>query len=235
MGLSCSAQGRTVYECMRDERVSLSTLPEPGSRCHARQAHALQGSKANFWGNLGPIRGPMYRGTVKGQVAYSTRAVSGWVEVDRVVALKSPITNTAHYGLGMIGKPRWDVLREPFRQAARRTGVEEAWLRAVAHVESGYASQALSPKGAMGVMQLMPATATLYGVKDPFQARQPIRAGALHLAHLLRLYKGNKRLAAAAYNAGEGAVKLHGGVPPYPETQAYVERVETLYQAYRQP
>ena len=81
-------------------------------------------------------------------------------------------------------------------------------------------------------MQLMPATAREYQVKDPFSAEDSIRGGAKLLSHLLRRYQGNRQLAAAAYNAGVGAVTRYGGVPPYAETRTYVAKVDTLFQLY---
>ena len=127
-----------------------------------------------------------------------------------------------------------DVFSAQFRAAALRTGVEDAWLRAIAHAESGFDEKALSPKGAQGVMQLMPQTSREYGVSEPFAAGQSIDAGARHLRTLLRRYKGDLTLAAAAYNAGIGAVARYGGVPPYRETQAYIAKVQALHARYRE-
>jgi soluble lytic murein transglycosylase-like protein len=81
-------------------------------------------------------------------------------------------------------------------------------------------------------MQLMPATAKELGVRNSLSAQQNIKGGVKHLARLLKKYKGDNKLASAAYNAGEGAVKRHGGIPPYKETQVYVERVGILHQRY---
>jgi len=100
--------------------------------------------------------------------------------------------------------------------------------------ESDYAADAVSVKGAKGVMQLMPETIGDYGVKDPFSAKQSILAGAKLLKALEDQYGGDRVLAAAAYNAGAGAVAQYGGVPPYVETQEYVAKVTTLYARYRQ-
>ncbi|HET9818325.1 MAG TPA: lytic transglycosylase domain-containing protein [Rhodanobacteraceae bacterium] len=119
------------------------------------------------------------------------------------------------------------------RAAAKQTGVSTALLRAVIHAESGFNSRALSYKGAQGLMQLMPATAFELGVGDAFDPGENISGGARYLAMLLRDYHGDVGLAAAAYNAGEGAVSKYGGVPPYAETQVYVKRVALLYQRYR--
>src|SRR5579875_32902 len=119
------------------------------------------------------------------------------------------------------------------RHAAARTGVDVALLRAVIHAESGFNPRALSYKGAQGLMQLMPGTAFELGVGDAFDAAQNIDGGARYLAMLLRDFHGDMRLAAAAYNAGEAAVRKYAGVPPYDETQVYVKRVGILYDRYR--
>ncbi|HUF47013.1 MAG TPA: lytic transglycosylase domain-containing protein [Vicinamibacterales bacterium] len=106
---------------------------------------------------------------------------------------------------------------------AGRHGVDTELAHAVVRAESNYNPLAVSPKGAMGLMQLMPATAAQYGVTDPFDPAQNLDAGLRHLRRLLERY--DRRHALAAYNAGEGAVNRYGGVPPYRETQAYVRRI----------
>jgi soluble lytic murein transglycosylase-like protein len=116
--------------------------------------------------------------------------------------------------------------------AALKYGVDPAFVRAVIHAESHFNAQAVSKQGAQGLMQLMPATARELGVKNSLSAQQNIKGGVKHLARLLRKYKGDNKLASAAYNAGEGAVKRHGGIPPYKETEVYVERVGILYKRY---
>ena len=117
--------------------------------------------------------------------------------------------------------------------AARAAGVEEAVVRAIIHAESAFNPNALSRVGAQGLMQLMPATARRFGVADAFDAGQNIRGGVQYLAFLLKRFNGNLTLAAAGYNAGEGAVDKYGGVPPYSETQRYVQRVALLAERYR--
>jgi len=111
--------------------------------------------------------------------------------------------------------------------------VNPAFIRAIIHAESHFNSKAVSKQGAQGLMQLMPRTAQALGVKNSFIAKQNIDGGVKHLAHLLKVYQGNNRLAAAAYNAGEGAVKKYSGIPPFAETKVYVERVDILYQRYQ--
>jgi soluble lytic murein transglycosylase-like protein len=116
--------------------------------------------------------------------------------------------------------------------ASNEFGVDEALLRAIIHAESAFNPRALSVAGAQGLMQLIPGTARDMGVLDAFDANQNIRGGARYLALLLKNFNGNERLAAAAYNAGPGAVQKYNGVPPYDETQVYVERVGQLRKRY---
>ena len=119
--------------------------------------------------------------------------------------------------------------------AAAAAGLDTHLVRAVVLVESGFRPQALSPAGARGLMQLMPATAARFGVHDPADVDENLRGGTTYLVHLLRLFGGDVRLALAAYNAGEGAVIRHGRrVPPYAETRAYVPAVLSAWRTFRE-
>ncbi|MBZ0223117.1 MAG: lytic transglycosylase domain-containing protein [Dokdonella sp.] len=126
-----------------------------------------------------------------------------------------------------------DSYRNEIATAAADFGVDSALLHAVIHAESAFNPMAISQKGAQGLMQLMPGTASDMGVADAFDAQQNIRGGARYLGELLRTFNGDTTLATAAYNAGPGAVQKYGGVPPYDETRVYVQRVATLQQRYR--
>lgn len=119
-------------------------------------------------------------------------------------------------------------------RASRQFGVDSALVRAVIHAESWFQAQALSKKGAQGLMQLMPATQIQLGVTDAFNVQQNITAGVQYLSELLQSFHGDTSLATAAYNAGPGAVREYGGIPPYPETKNYVQRVQMLHQRYQQ-
>jgi soluble lytic murein transglycosylase-like protein len=116
--------------------------------------------------------------------------------------------------------------------AARQNAVEESLIRAIIHAESAYQPDAVSPKGAQGLMQLMPATQELLDVTDPFNPAANIAGGARHLSDLIRQFHGDIGLVAAAYNAGAGAVEKYGGIPPYEETEEYVRRVKILHRRY---
>jgi soluble lytic murein transglycosylase-like protein len=108
---------------------------------------------------------------------------------------------------------------------ARQNQLSPQLIHSVIQVESNYDPYAVSPKGALGLMQLIPSTARRFGVSDVFDPADNIQGGARYLKYLLDLYKGDNALALAAYNAGEGAVSRYGGVPPFPETRDYVTRV----------
>jgi hypothetical protein len=116
--------------------------------------------------------------------------------------------------------------------AAREHRIESSLVRAVIHAESAFNARAVSPKGARGLMQLMPEVAKELGVTNSFDPAQNIAGGTRHLALLIRKYDGNLRLALAAYNAGAGAVEQYGGIPPYRETQEYVRKVLSLQSRY---
>lgn len=121
---------------------------------------------------------------------------------------------------------------EWFEKVGENFSIDPALLKAIAKVESSFNPQAISPKGALGLMQLMPETAKLVGVSDPFNPIENLKGAALYLKRLLEEFK-DLSLALAAYNAGPEKVKLYRGIPPYPETQNYVKNVLYYYQLFR--
>lgn len=135
--------------------------------------------------------------------------------------------------------PGFEAAKPHLEAAARSESVEPALVIAVAAAESAFNTEAVSRKGALGLMQVMPATAERYGVSGRSEGRHAVLApqvnaqvGSRYLADLLRMFDGDKELALAAYNAGEGAVLKYGRrIPPYPETQQYVDRVMRFYRA----
>ncbi len=121
---------------------------------------------------------------------------------------------------------------EEITEAARVYGVDRALVRAVMHAESWFNPEAISHKGAEGLMQLMPATQARFGVDDAFDPIDNITGGVAYLSWLLEKFDRDIDLAVAAYNAGENAVNRHGGIPPFEETREYVRRVGILYGRY---
>lgn len=119
------------------------------------------------------------------------------------------------------------------RHYASSYRLEEALVKAVIKAESNYNPQAVSNKGAQGLMQLIPETARQMRVSDPFDPSQNIRGGSNYLRLMLDQFNGNLDLALAAYNAGPNAVQRHGGIPPYEETRTYVQRVRRYLDLYR--
>jgi len=116
--------------------------------------------------------------------------------------------------------------------AAARHDIDPNLVRAVIRAESNYRHDAVSHAGAMGLMQLMPNTAASLGVTNPFDIRQNINGGTEYLRRMLDMFDQDVDLALAAYNAGQGAVRRHGGIPPFAETQAHVPRVRQFFEEY---
>jgi soluble lytic murein transglycosylase-like protein len=120
-------------------------------------------------------------------------------------------------------------IKKLVEQTAKRYNVDPKLIQAVIQVESDYNPRALSSKGAMGLMQLIPSTAERLGVRNPYSAKQNIEGGVNYLRHLLDVFNGDLNLSLAAYNAGENAVLRGGGIPRIPETINYVKKVRQLY------
>lgn len=126
-----------------------------------------------------------------------------------------------------------DLFADAILDAADLYRVDSSLIRAVIHAESDYRPDARSPKGAQGLMQLMPATQAELEVVDPYDPELNIHGGTRYLAQMLDLFDGDVELASAAYNAGPAAVRRYGGIPPYAETKEYVRRIRILHRRYR--
>jgi soluble lytic murein transglycosylase-like protein len=171
---------------------------------------------------------------------YSNRRPKGVVNV-KVTRVEFPIFQIENcYACGALPGVNFGNIRlnttaynAEIASSAAQFGVEEAIVRAIIHAESSYNPGALSRVGAQGLMQLMPATARRFGVTNAFDPGQNIRGGVQYLGWLIKRFNGDVKLAAAGYNAGEGAVDKYKGVPPYAETQRYVQRVAVLADRYR--
>jgi soluble lytic murein transglycosylase len=158
---------------------------------------------------------------------------AGEIRVSRADDGTLVLTNEPGHGSGTVERPprrrapSLDLLPLIERYAQAR-GLDPVLVQAVIQAESAYDPRAVSRKGAIGLMQLMPETARELGV-DPWDPEQNVRGGTLYLRRLIDAFEGDVRLALAGYNAGPGAVKRYGGIPPYSETTTYVSRVLGLY------
>lgn len=185
------------------------------------------------------VQGQVYSYVKDGVRHYSSKRPKGIAHAGAVRTIRYSYMETcfacgAKPGVNF-GKIRLrpDAYNAEIAAAAAKYGVDEAIVRAIIHAESSFNPNALSRVGAQGLMQLMPATARRFGVSNAFDPAQNIRGGVQYLAWLLKRFDGNLTLAAAGYNAGEGAVDKYKGVPPYSETQRYVQRVSLLADRYR--
>lgn len=155
------------------------------------------------------------------------------VELDEEVDAEPVIASSGSDGAGDSTPPR--TIEQMVRDAAHKYALPRSLVRAVARAESALDPAAVSPKGAMGVMQLMPGTARELGVRNAFDPGENIDGGARLLRRLLEKYEGRVAEALAAYNAGAGAVARHKGVPPYKETRGYIRKVVTDFESAEKP
>ncbi len=160
------------------------------------------------------------------------RLLDQYLNGDQTVTTLPPATTRktqSTAGEGVQGK-----FADLIQQAAQKYNVDPRLIQAVIRAESNFNPKATSSAGAMGLMQLMPATAASLGVNDPYDPKENIFGGTKFLYRLLQKYKQNIPLALAAYNAGPGAVDRYGGIPPYTQTRVYVQRVMQYYQAAKE-
>lgn len=261
-GASCTAVSQYQASRHQSPRAKPSparpaaTSARPGSLVADLPASINAGAPATFMGPAPtaatpaapPKRGYQAPRLVQGQIYsyikdgvrhYSSKRPRGVASASAVRTIKYSFMETC-YACGARSGVNFGNVRlntnafsNEIAAAARDFGVDQAIVRAIIHAESAYNPNALSRVGAQGLMQLMPATARRFGVSNSFDAAQNIRGGVQYLAWLLKRFNGNLTLAAAGYNAGEGAVDKYKGVPPYSETQRYVQRVGLLADRYR--
>ncbi|MGA7695571.1 MAG: lytic transglycosylase domain-containing protein [Candidatus Sulfotelmatobacter sp.] len=209
--------GRTVYV---NESVPVSPAHHSQESESPRRTLMYWSSKENRWKPVPPPN------------AASMRAArSAAAEVNEYLGHESSQSATAKIVAANFRGPAATAgdIDSAIEQAAARHNVDPNLVRAVVKVESNFNPNAVSRKGAMGLMQLMPATARQLNVKNPFDPEQNVDAGVRHLKQLLESYGGDVKLTLAAYNAGAGAVARSSGVPHYAETQNYVRRITNLY------
>ena len=209
--------GRKVYE---NEPVTPPRAQKSQAAQPRRSTFVYWSSKDNRWK---PVPSA---GTASMQAARSAAAeVSNYFGRESVRSANARIVQANFRG----HTATQDEIDQSIVMAAARHNVDPNLVRAVIKVESNFNSNAVSRKGAMGLMQLMPATARSLNVKNPFDPDQNVDAGVRHLKQLLENYGGDVNLTLAAYNAGAGAVARSSGVPRFAETQNYVRRITNLY------
>jgi hypothetical protein len=234
-GLDCSGFTQLVYGNLGIDLPRTSSQQATSGRAVASLAEARPGDLV-FFDNSSSRAGIDHVGIYLGdgkmiaapQAGESVKVQDvGNPTVIRRVLPEQTVTMPASGGSSLAGVPYADL----FTRAAGRHGVDASLLAAVASQESGFDSQAVSPAGAQGLMQFMPATARGLGV-DALDPASAIDGAARYLSSLTQQF-GSTQLALAAYNAGPGTVSRYGGIPPYPETQNYVRAVMTKAEAYR--
>jgi soluble lytic murein transglycosylase-like protein len=234
-GLDCSGFTKLVYGNLGIDLPRTSSQQATSGRAVASLAEARPGDLV-FFDNSSSRAGIDHVGIYLGdgkmiaapQAGESVKVQDvGNPTVIRRVLPEQTVTMPASGGSSLAGVPYADL----FTRAAGRHGVDASLLAAVASQESGFDSQAVSPAGAQGLMQFMPATARGLGV-DALDPASAIDGAARYLSSLTQQF-GSTQLALAAYNAGPGTVSRYGGIPPYPETQNYVRAVMTKAEAYR--
>lgn len=173
-----------------------------------------------------------YRSGARGTITYSTKPPKGknyW----KVKPRRPTYSTIRHRGYRWRPVPARSRYDELIKEMAKAYKLDPALVKAVVHVESAFRERARSHAGAMGLMQLMPATAERFGVRDAYRPSDNVMGGVRYLRWLFNHFDGNLNFVLAGYNAGENAVKRYGGIPPYRETQQYVQRVRSMMRLYR--
>ena len=211
----------------------------PGPRTDSELRPGSAGRRSSIDPKRGPTAGygesPSSTAEVGGANP-SSEAAASVASYPGTVAAIPAVTSESTLGATAAGSATAPTGSGPYealiQQAATRNGVEPTLLRGLIEQESGFNPSASSSAGALGLTQLMPSTAASLGVTEPLNPTQSIEGGARLLGELLRQFHGNVSDALAAYNAGAGAVDQYPGVPPYPETEAYVSKVLANAQSY---
>jgi soluble lytic murein transglycosylase-like protein len=229
------AYGHTVFLDPRDTEVQ-SSVPSPGGQTTSMAISSLPSSRYSglvYWSSKDhrwkPV--PSASSSVMRAARQAAQEVSDLVAVpmngqtSRALMGSQPVVpgNTVHAGTAS------DAVDKAIEAAAQRHAVDPNLVRAVVKVESNFNPHAVSRKGAIGLMQLMPSTAKSLSVGNAFDPNQNVEAGVRHLKNLLESYNGNLELSLAAYNAGSGAVSRSRGIPPYRETRDYVKKITDIY------
>jgi soluble lytic murein transglycosylase-like protein len=222
-----------------DSSQVINATEENGRKIFVNESDPASKSRRSAGQESAPRRSLMYWSTTENRWkpapsangASMKAARSAAAEVNQYLGHESPESANARIvASNFRGRSATqDEINAAINQAAARHNVDPNLVRAVVKVESNFNSNAVSRKGAMGLMQLMPSTARQLKVNNPFDAEQNVDAGVRHLKQLLESYGGDVKLTLAAYNAGSGAVARSSGIPHYAETQNYVRRITSLY------
>ncbi len=216
--------------------TAAETSPAPADGGAGPAASVAPGDKAAADKSAEVRRGAVYKvAKANGITEYTNIRPSGSAYQVLFTYMATCFACNVHSNIDWLSTPlHVDAFRDEIAAAALQFAVDPALLRAVIHAESAFNPNAVSIKGAQGLMQLMPGTASDLGVDNAFDASQNIRGGAQYLAGLLKQFNGNERMATAAYDAGPQNVQKYNGVPPFDETQVYVDRVAKLRQRYHE-
>lgn len=217
--IAVKENGRTVY-------VNSERTEKPAARPRSRRSVLV------YWSNTEHRWKPVPAPSAAAMQAARTAAaeVRGYIAAQpRTSKVSAAVSNPNYSTIARGYRVTAAELDSAIEQSAGKHGVDANLVRAIIKVESNFNPNAVSNKGAMGLMQLMPGTARGLSVSNPFDPQQNVDAGVRHLKQLLNTNGGDVRLSLAAYNAGQGAVTRNRGVPPYAETQNYVKRITDLY------
>lgn len=208
-------------------------LLSSGATHHSALSQSIPDHRAGAENNLSPAKtqAKIYKYKVAGSTTFSDIPPNrGQYIVWKPSCFACNVNSTIDWNSIRLHREKFDSF---INSASKEYAIDPALVRAVIHAESNFNPKARSPKGAMGLMQLMPATARSLGVSDASIPANNIQGGVQYLAMLLKRFKGDISLAAAAYNAGPEAVEKYIGIPPYDETIVYVQRVKILHQRYK--
>jgi soluble lytic murein transglycosylase-like protein len=234
------ATSLSLAPCVRaaSNAAITSTTDETGRKIYVNDTPTAAGRAAELHARASAVPAQIFR-SQQNRLVYWSSAERRWKPVPHanVQAAKTAAAEVNDY-LGKAPSAQNSSLSRGFTQreidlaidkAASHHNVDPNLVRALVKVESNFNPNAVSRKGAMGLMQLMPQTARQLNLKNPFDPQENVDAGVRHLKQLLESYRGDVRLSLAAYNAGSGAVARSGGIPRFAETQNYVRRITNLY------